>query len=382
MKDGRRTILAVVMVLGGIAALVVYGSVPGDLLNAGESAAAISSERGRARAPWKSPEWVTPVFGWVGGVTRDADGLVAISGNTRVMALDPSTGEVKWETPVPPSLMNVPPAAGDGVIALTATDGFFVFDRNSGSPLWESRTTESTSTVQVGGGVVVTATYEGRLTAHEARTGVKRWEVAMPGGIGAVPAIDPVSGTVVAVWQGGAPADGRMVALDLATGVKRWGVQIFNGASAPVIDGGIVIVGDGDRRIHAFSVADGAERWSLETDGAFESHIDPVTGDGKLVIVDRVGTVSLIQAATGELLWRTPLDDAVIAPRPVLTPRHVVVTTFGTRRLVVLDRRSGKVVHDLRPEGLIHAIAWSGDLELLHVGFRLTDPGRIESWRL
>ena len=72
----------------------------------------------------------------------------------------------------------------------------------------------------------------------------------------------------------------------------------------------------------------------------------------------------------------------MIAGRPVFTPRHVVVTTFGTRRLVVLDRSSGEVVHDLHPEGLIHAIAWSGDLGLLHVGFRLTDPGRIEAWRL
>ena len=72
----------------------------------------------------------------------------------------------------------------------------------------------------------------------------------------------------------------------------------------------------------------------------------------------------------------------MIDGRPVLTPRRVVVTTFGNRRLVVLDRRSGKVVHDLRPEGLIHTIARSGDLGLLHVGFRLTDPGRIESWRL
>jgi outer membrane protein assembly factor BamB len=170
-------------------------------------------------------------------------------------------------------------------LAGSCDGAFHGLDRATGERAWHRLTRDDGALGQIHGDPVLAdglwiagshGRYKGLVYAFEPETGEVRWMVRL--GEGTTVRLHRFGDTVLAVSLAG-----EVVALDLATGEERWRLH----------------GGDGD-------------------DGLASYHVgDPALADGRLHLPRKGGLVDAIDAATGELLWRTatelPLQTSVLA---------------------------------------------------------------------
>jgi len=101
-----------------------------------------------------------------------------VDDRTRLQALDPRTGTVRWETTVPSSTEVV---GGSGLPLPTTEGRVTAFDATAGSQRW---------TGAGGSGLLLLTTTDGRVTALDATTGSQRWTSAVPKGSADAIAVD------------------------------------------------------------------------------------------------------------------------------------------------------------------------------------------------
>jgi outer membrane protein assembly factor BamB len=204
--------------------------------------------------------------------------------------------------------------------------------------------------------VAVVATAEGGLAGLDADTGRPRWSVRLAGGIRGLPVADAVSGTVAAVWQEGEATELRVV--DAATGAVRFGRPIRSWAGSPAIvslpGARLVVVGAGSARydgaVSAFDLADGRLRWRARVPASFQPELVPLVDGGTVVVVDQLGHVTALGAATGRRRWTAHVRAAVIHARPVRVADAVLVTDLAGE-ILTFARRRGTLRARRRPAG-------------------------------
>ena len=153
-----------------------------------------------------------------------------------------------------------------------------------------------------------------RADPNENRESVEsRWYVAQGGPVEACPL--PVGDVVVF-----ADAD-RLVARDRRNGSARWSAEAWGvsfGAGSPILVGDVVVAA-GSEQTHGVDVATGRVLWRYPTPDAPRWAAGPgsvgwsrIAGDaaGTVYIPARNGTVSAVDAATGEARWVWHTDDA------------------------------------------------------------------------
>lgn len=123
------------------------------------------------------------------------------------------------------------------------------------------------------------------------------------------------------IWSAGAASDSE----DLNLGLR------------PVSDGARVYAASYDGTVTAYDLKTGDEVWSVTLErpgedgwfsGAHEVELSagPTVADGLLAVGGSDGTVALLEAATGKVLWQHPASSAVLAP-PAIGGGYVVVHT-------------------------------------------------------
>lgn len=313
---------------------------------------------------------------------RGRDTVVAVGGN-RVVTLDTATGRERWRAEVA-QVTHYEPALDDDTVVMSADGRFAAFERTSGARRWEASVGEHA------GGVVLTrtgadrvalvTTERGVVAALDARSGHARWSAQVPGEIWAAPAAGAPAGVGAVVWGGD---EQRLRVFDLATGAVRWEATVERGASAPVIQDGVVVLGEGNgnfaARIVARDLASGAERWSVPAPASFESGVTPGAAGDDVAVCDHFGTVTLVDARSGKERWHTALRVPILETRVVVTRHDVVIRTYGGK-IVVLDRASGRVVRRLEAEGF--PVGFGVGQGRLVFALRLGRPDRVESERL
>jgi outer membrane protein assembly factor BamB len=93
----------------------------------------------------------------------------------------------------------------------------------------------------------------------------------------------------------------------------------------------------------AFDAPTGRPVWSGEFPAPWDQSAAPVVADDTLYLVDRSGTVTAVDVATGQPRWQTRTHTSVLYGRLVANARTVVFPTFDAH-VVALDRGTGKVV--------------------------------------
>jgi len=313
-------------------------------------------------------------------LTVDADDAVVTAGRGRVVDLDTARGHERWHADVSDATF-YEPALDDDTVLLSAGDRFVALERSSGAFRWEVPVGEQAGGVALARAgsdpVALVTTESGLVAALDGRGGQTRWTTRVAGQVTAAPAVDPTTGTAALTWSGGEP---RLRVLDVATGAVRWESPIQSGSTAPVIVGGVVVLGEGDghfeARVVARDVASGAERWSVPVPAPFESSLTPGADGDDVVVADHFGTVTLVDARAGTPRWQTALGEPVLRTRVLLSRSSVVVATHGGA-VVVLERGSGRVARRGDPGGFPVGIGTSGDR--LVVALRLTEPERVEA---
>jgi outer membrane protein assembly factor BamB len=307
------------------------------------------------------------------------DAVVAATRN-RVVDLDTAGGRERWHAELH-HVTHHDPTIDANTVLISADDRFVALDRHSGAQRWEASVGEragAAALAQVGGMPIALVTTErGVIAALDGGTGTIRWSVQVPGDIYAAPASDSGDGFCAVLWSGDAE---RLRVFDLATGAVRWETTIDAGTTAPAIHHGLVVLGEGkgnfEARVVGRDVASGTERWSVTVPASFESGLTPGADGDDVIVSDHFGTVTAIQASAGKVRWQTAIREPILDTRVVLEGDAVALTTYGGK-VVILDRRSGRVVRRVDPGGFPVGVGVSG--KRLVFAVRLGRPDRVEA---
>ncbi|GIF51328.1 outer membrane protein assembly factor BamB [Asanoa ferruginea] len=255
------------------------------------------------------PQWQQPLDDGPGRDVAADDDLVVAGTAAALHCFDTRTGWPRWrfahdEAPgtawvrplLLPDLVVGAAYRLSGRVGGGHTSLVVGLDRADGRELWRSRTEEHGTRLAGDADLVLVATTEGRLAAHDPATGALRWERRFPPGptmAGAELSVPVLTGD--RVWVG--CGNGHVYGLDRATGEQVSSWQLPLPPTALALDAGVLFVGTHDGGLAAHRT-DGHEIWWRHTpmgsvagltvagDTLFASagrHVatfDPATGDG------------------------------------------------------------------------------------------------------
>ncbi|MFE0648057.1 PQQ-binding-like beta-propeller repeat protein [Streptomyces sp. NPDC059534] len=385
--SGRSSLVAAAVVWAlALVAGGVWAVTAGD--DTGDDTAA------KGKAPAKPPATASldarPAVAWtVPSVGRNHDRAVGYWGLGPAVAqgridglfsYDGADGRVRWSVPAPTreALCAMTPDVEEGVgliaygrhdkpcatlLSVRVSDGKVLWKRNlGGEGLVEGA-------LAVGGATAVSAE-DGAVRARSTESGEQRWQRAVPKGCETL-AVDADATRTLLAEQCGKGA--RLLALDTRTGARRWSrdLPVESRATAAVVSVSPVVlaVDEADKRgTHAFLVFDdkGAPTVAVPLSGpegvlsapesvAAEDFLRPVVRDGLLVtlaqreslVPDHVVAYSL---KDGRKAWSYHAENQTMALAAEPDGRIGVLENFGSGRVMLLDRATGKVTARLEPD--------------------------------
>ncbi|MFI0981243.1 PQQ-binding-like beta-propeller repeat protein [Streptomyces sp. NPDC021093] len=197
-------------------------------------------------------------------VTSAEDGYVYVSAGTRVLAVDQSSGHVRWHFEAPAVFLSAPAFAPGPAVT--------------------------------GGGVYL-ADYLGTVYALDASTGKDRWRIATESRQSIEPVL--VVGGHVHVGSGSA-----LYTLDAVTGTPKWrfaaGGELVG---APVVADGRVHFGSADHCLYTVDAVGGQLRWKLKTGGEITG--SPVAEAGIVYACSKDRCVYALDAVKGTATGRS-----------------------------------------------------------------------------
>ena len=288
----------------------------------------------------------------VGGGITFADGVVyAVSGLADAVAIEATTGHVRWRITTVVPARSAPTVANGRIFFGTIDQRLFAVDAASGKPLWTFQAQSSFDTLlgqpapAVVGDTVVAGFGSGEIAAVNAVDGSVIWTDVLGGLAAASPlAFSSIFGepvvtddTVYAI-----SADGLITATDLRTGRRVWERPV-GGLESPVVTEDWTFILTSDQTVACLDRAAGHVRWT----SVLPRYMRPNTEKQPII-------------------WSGPL----------LAGGHLVLLSdHGT--LVALEPNEGVIVADRKIRGPASnpPIAAGGSL------FVLTDDGRLTAYR-
>jgi outer membrane protein assembly factor BamB len=208
-------------------------------------------------------------------------GLVGLTEGVRLFALDPLTGEQRWQS----------------ADALAGQPGVVAFDTGSGAPVWTVAMSSLESGPAISGQrVFAGSSLDRAFYALDLASGDEIWQAPIDEDLplNSSPAI--AGGSVFVTTQ-----FGKIVSLDEATGAERWRASaehVSLSSSAIVVDE-IVYVVDTAYGVSAISAVDGSVLWSEELELAGQVVVSPIVLHGTLFI----GTSLIVEEEHIATLW-------------------------------------------------------------------------------
>jgi len=194
-------------------------------------------------------------------------GFVAIGtdGGT-VVAVDPSTGKVRWTKDVG-DCIDVPLAAADGIVYVAARSveraapQIVALRESDGTNAWAQPYVPRTSSTAIGapsvvGGTLYVALADATVRAVDAATGSERWATRLNAFVGGAPPV--VVGDAVVV----ADTRGQVYRLDASSGSRIWDFAMNTSViGAPAVAGSTILVPTADGDLAAFDLDSGHQIW-------------------------------------------------------------------------------------------------------------------------
>jgi len=288
-----------------------------------------------ATAPDGPPSflWRVPIDGITGASPAVGEGMVIVSNQTKLVALDQATGAERWRAARPQSGSS-PLIAGGLVYVGTRGEGLKAYDAETGAVVWqflsgipaapdgEPAGVFDTSPILVDGTLFMAGGSYGGLFALDPATGEERWRFDTHGWVRSSPA---VAGGIVYIASNALfdadqtdPAPSALYAVDAATGAERWSLpfaaDIEMSWSTPLIHGATVLIGvcnfDGGNGVWiAADAATGTERWRFETSAPMW-WASPASDGATYFLPDgELSRMSAVDAATGEPRWEIETEE-------------------------------------------------------------------------
>ncbi len=281
----------------------------------------------QGRASWRvslQPDDESGLDGVGGGVALDAGRLFVSTSYAQVIALDAADGAILWRRNLSAPSHSAP-AATDGMVAvLTGDDRLTVFDAASGEPRWEALGPGAQTVYldapapAVRDGILVVPFSSGELGAYALEGGESEWRRILASGEENSPLAlfrdltsDPVMDREL-VYAG--TRRGEFSAFSWETGEIAW--QLPVGSPSPGwAAGGSVFLVDSNTRIARVNSLDGLILWRRQLE-AYEDPDDlddpihytaPVLAGGVVLLGSTDGRLLAFDAASGEQAWELSL---------------------------------------------------------------------------
>ena len=274
---------------------------------------------------------------------------VALSGNTAffgnaegiLMAVNADSQSEIWSYKEGDSNAVGTPAIADGNVFFAKLTGEVICLRIAdGALVWKYAPAHSDSLneglndgVAVGGGHVYAAYNTGELRALNIKNGHVMWTYKSDQGLRTAPAYS--NGLVL---LGG--YNGLFSMIDAKTGKRVNGGGAGGAINTPAVDGGNVYFSAWDGSIHAVQIKDVIPLWDAKVGEPITTA--PVISGGMLVVGTASGKVCALDPKDGAKLWEYDSQGGQIIARPVVTASRVFVGT-GDNKLVMLDPATGKL---------------------------------------
>jgi outer membrane protein assembly factor BamB len=277
-----------------------------------------------------------------GGLALAGQTLYATTGYGELVALDASTGAVRWRQRLGAGA-GAPTVAGNAVYVVSRDNRAWAVSTDAGRVLWELPSAPARAVLTGGaapalaGGTVILPFGTGEIVGADASSGTGTWGTAVAGGrLGAAYSnvnditSDPVvvGGTVYVGNQ-----SGRVVALDPRSGTRQWTAN--EGSYSPVLaaGGSLFFVSDRNELIR-LDAATGARVWGTELPlyvrererrrRAVFTHYGPILASGRLVVASGDGLIRMFDPASGQLVQSIGLRGGA-ASRPIVVDNTLMV---------------------------------------------------------
>lgn len=173
---------------------------------------------------------------------------------------------------------------------------------------------------------------------------------------------------------------GLLAAVSTANGHSYWTIDLgarIEGSPALSLDGSLVIIGTHDGHVYAIDAKNGAKKWAARTNGIVKCT--------PLVVGDRVffgahdHVARAVDVATGEATWMRVLDGAVVAAPRAIGREKVVFATLGGS-VHVVDAATGDLVWSrggFKPIFAAVALVWPrGEVQEILGDSSTQEPGK------
>jgi len=251
-----------------------------------------------------------------GGVGVYEDVLLLGSSEGLVLQLDASTGEQLWTTMLTGEILSPPQANGKVVVVQTYNGKLQGLDFTTGELLWTYTskvpvlTVRGTSVPIIENNRVYAGFANGRVLAFDTQTGAIVWEVrvAIPQGRSEIERIVDVDGTME--LGGGelyaASYQGSVVAIDVGAGRKIWQQKVssFSGVS---LGFGNVYAADEDGTLNAFMQNGEGVRWTQGALG-YRQLSRPTPVGSYVAVADFEGYLHVLSQVDGDFVGRLRVD--------------------------------------------------------------------------
>lgn len=268
-----------------------------------------------------------------GGIAVDGANVYAATGYGELIAVDASSGAVRWrqrlESPVAGA-----PAVDAGVVYVSTRDGAgYAVDAKNGKVIW-TLTGTSGELAMVGSAapaidqtLVLFPFASGELAAAVKQSGERAWAAPVTGqrlGRGYQGVTDITGDPVLVggrIYAG--TAAGRLAAIDASSGQRLW-TATEGAMSAPLVVGGSVFVVNDEARLVRLDAETGQVIWSADMpyflkdkpkkQKSIHGHYGPVLAGGHIVVVSSDGLVRLFNPGDGAMVGTVDIPGGAAAP--------------------------------------------------------------------
>ncbi|PLX42156.1 MAG: hypothetical protein C0609_09985 [Deltaproteobacteria bacterium] len=261
----------------------------------------------------------------------------------RFLALERESGKVIWEVNFKGGIYATPAYYG-GLLYISDDTGEVAAIDLLGKKAWSFKhSAPVVSSMIAEGGVLYLVGADQQLFALESASGSPVWQFSRKPGKGnhiwRSQKIALEGDTIYAGFN-----DGYLLALDARAGAVKWRARvseeelILDITAGPVIGDDAVYVASENGVVAAYSKSDGEELWHA-AGGAANGF---ALGGGYLYFSKLTGEVEALDAATGELKWRTMVNEGAVGGTPTLAGEEVIVA-MSRGSVWGLDAATGKV---------------------------------------
>ena len=284
-----------------------------------------------------------------GGLAADGGVLYVTTGFGRVVALDPASGDVRWEQRLDAAAGGAPMVANGVVYLTTRNASGWALDGRTGRILWQILATPADGALVGGpspalaGELVVFPFASGQLVAVNRTTGDRTWIASIAGNRPdrAFSRVRDVTGDPVVV--GGriyaGTHGGRTSAINAATGQVIWTAN--EGAMSPVwVAGGSVFLISDENRLVRLEADTGEIVWSVDLPfytkekqsrrKTIYAHYGPILAGGRLIVLSDDEIIRNFDPASGALISVDELPSGA-ARNPVVAGGVLYVVTEDGR---------------------------------------------------